>query len=252
MLLQTHNCDIGIVCCLVYFVVLVTTFVNISPDTSLSRFENNKIVVLFLLHQLCVTWARSYTIRDKSRNSSTFEIPSRWLNTSISEWYNPFYSAYAFLNCYSCSNSENPLHCNNFENHRWNRMLFMVIFSHLVGISNVALPLSLTVHEVFERRVSVRFGRFMELSGMLPTMHPVCLSSRSGYLWCIFVVSQPRKRHWRVGTRLGLCRLTSALTLRRLCIHGILYIGGSVMSILSQLAVSIKSIAARYGGRSLE
>ena len=38
--------------------------------------------------------------------------------------YIPFYSTYGFLNCYSCSNSENPLHCNNFKNQRCSRIGF--------------------------------------------------------------------------------------------------------------------------------
>ena len=37
------------------------------------------------------------------------------------------------------------MHCNNFKKHRWNRMGFILIFSHLEGISNVALLLSLMV-----------------------------------------------------------------------------------------------------------
>ena len=50
-------------------------------------------------------------------------------------------------------------------------------------------PSSITsvLSKVFERLLSVRLGRFMELSGVLPTTqfaynHPVCLSERSGYL----------------------------------------------------------------------
>ena len=44
-------------------------------------------------------------------------------------------------------------------------------------------PISITsvLSNVFERLVSVRLGRFMELSGVLP-IHPVCLPEGSGYL----------------------------------------------------------------------
>ena len=80
------------------------------------------------------------TIRDISR--ATFEIHSRWLNITI--YLIPFCSTYVFLNCYSCSNSH-PLHWNNFKNHRWSIMGFMVIFSNLTGISKVTLLMSLLV-----------------------------------------------------------------------------------------------------------
>ena len=124
--------------------------VIIDPKTIFVEFINaGKIITLFsyrmslsaqLVLLLCLEgkffWC---TTRDKSR--ATFEIPSRWLNTTIY----PILFHIWFLNCYSCSNFENPLHCNNFKNHRWNRMGFMVIFSHLEGISNVALLLSLIV-----------------------------------------------------------------------------------------------------------
>ena len=45
-------------------------------------------------------------------------------------------------------------------------------------------PISITsvLSKVFERLVSVRFGRLMERSGVLNSNHPVCLSERSGYL----------------------------------------------------------------------
>ena len=45
-------------------------------------------------------------------------------------------------------------------------------------------PISITsvLSKVFERPVSVRLGRFMELSGRGASNHPVCLSERSGYL----------------------------------------------------------------------
>ena len=44
-------------------------------------------------------------------------------------------------------------------------------------------PISITsvLSKAFERLVSVRLGRFMERSGVLPTTL-VCLSERSGYL----------------------------------------------------------------------
>ena len=38
---------------------------------------------------------------------------------------------------------------------------------------------------------------------------PVCLSERSGYLWCTFERVPHLKGHWRVGRRLGSCRLIS-------------------------------------------
>ena len=65
----------------------------------------------------------------------------RWLKITI----NPILFHIWFLNCYSWSNSENPLHCSNLKKHRWSRMGFMVIFSHLEAISNVTLLLSLIV-----------------------------------------------------------------------------------------------------------
>ena len=96
----------------------------------------------------CTTTVLVRTIRDKSR--ATFEIPKGDLILP----YIPFCPTYGFLNCYSFSNYENPLHCNHFKNHRYNRMGFMVIFCHLEGISNVALLSSLIVHISYDKMLN--------------------------------------------------------------------------------------------------
>ena len=75
------------------------------------------------------------TIRNKSR--ATFEIASRWLDITI---YPILFHISFFLNCYSCSNSQNPLHWINFKNQSWWIIGFMVLFSHLKGISIYLCP----------------------------------------------------------------------------------------------------------------
>ena len=55
-----------------------------------------------------------------------------------------------------------------------------------VRILKIFLPLLMEMLWCFERLVSVRLGRFMERSGVLPS-NPVCVSERSGYLRCTFV-----------------------------------------------------------------
>ena len=56
--------------------------------------------------------------------------------------------------------------------------------------SSFANSITSVLSKVFERLVSVRLGRFMEGSGVLPT-------------------TQFAAVHWRVGRRLGSCRLIS-------------------------------------------
>ena len=94
--------------------------------------------------------------------------------------------------------------------------------------------------KVFERLVSVRHGRFMERSGVLPTTQ---FAYRKVWVPVMHFCACPiRCRvHWRVGRRLGSCRLTSVRAafdrvnhlgfLYKLCSVGIL---GSVLSILIQ------------------
>ena len=100
-------------------------------------------------------------------------------------------------------------------------------------------PISITsvFSKVFERLVLVRLRRFLERSGVLPTTHLLI-----GKVWVPvmhFCACHIHCRvHWRVGRRLGSCRLTSVQPLHDRVNHlGILYklcsvdIGGSVISI---------------------
>ena len=61
---------------------------------------------------------------------------------------------------------------------------------------------------MFERLVSVRLGRFMERSDVLPTTQ---FAYRKGLGTCdaLLCVSHTLQSAWRVGRRLGSCRLTS-------------------------------------------
>ena len=96
-------------------------------------------------------------------------------------------------------------------------------------------PISITsvLSKVFDRLVSVRLGRFMERSGVLPTP-----SLLIGKVWAPVIdfctCRIHCKVHWRVGRRLGSCRLISAQpligsTLREFCMKLCsVGIGGSV------------------------
>ena len=70
-------------------------------------------------------------------------------------------------------------------------------------------PISITsvLSKVFERLVSVRLGRFMERSGVFPTTE---FAYRKGLGTCDALSVHPMSFnvHWRVGRKLGLCRLT--------------------------------------------
>ena len=65
-------------------------------------------------------------------------------------------------------------------------------------------PISITsvLSKVFERLMSVRLGRFMERSGVLPTTQ---FDYRKGLGTCdaLLCVSIHCRVHWRVGRRLG-------------------------------------------------
>ena len=103
------------------------------------------------------------------------------------------------------------------------------------------LPISMTsvLSKVFERLVSVRLWRFMERSGVLPTTQFSC---RKGLGTCDALLCTIHCRvHWRVGRRLGSCRLISVKplmgsTIWVFSISSALWvgIGGSVLSILAQ------------------
>ena len=71
-------------------------------------------------------------------------------------------------------------------------------------------PISITsvLSKVFERLVSVRLGRFMERSGVLPTTQ---FAYRKGLGTCDALCVCPIhcRVHWRMGRRLGSCRATS-------------------------------------------
>ena len=71
-------------------------------------------------------------------------------------------------------------------------------------------PISITsvLSKVFERQVSVRSGRFMERIVVLPTTQ---FAYRKGLGTSDALCACPIhcREHWRVGTRLGLCRLIS-------------------------------------------
>ena len=93
---------------------------------------------------------------------------------------------------------------------------------------------------MFERLVSARLGRITELSGVLPTTK---FAYRKGLGTCDSLLCgvSHYKVHWRVGRRLGLCLLTSALpliglTIREFSIFYALWvlIIGSVLSLLAQ------------------
>ena len=87
-------------------------------------------------------------------------------------------------------------------------------------------------------------GSFGTIYGMqCASNHPVSLSERPGYLWCTFACVPYCRVHWRVGRRLGMCRLISVKPLSTAVLCGywrfcLLYID----------TVSIKSITACYGG----
>ena len=71
-------------------------------------------------------------------------------------------------------------------------------------------PISITsvLSKVFERLVSVHLGRFMKRSGFLPTTQ---FAYRKGLGTCDALLCVPIhcRVHWRLGRRLGSCRLTS-------------------------------------------
>ena len=74
------------------------------------------------------------------------------------------------------------------------------------------LQISITsvLSKVFEHLVSVRLGRFMERNGVLPTTQ---FAFRKGQVWVPvmhFCACPIHCRvHWRVGRKLGSCRLIS-------------------------------------------
>ena len=83
------------------------------------------------------------------------------------------------------------------------------------------ISITSVLSRVFERRVSVCLGRFMERSGALPTWVPV-MHFCDCRIHC--------KLHWRVGRRLGsLYRLISGQhligsTIREFCISSVLWV----------------------------
>ena len=114
------------------------------------------------------------------------------------------------------------------------------------------ISITLVLSKVLKRLVSVRLGRFMELSGVLPTTQ---FAYRRGLATCdaLCACRIHCKLHWRLGRKLGSYRLISAQTLigstirefsisSALCAFCVVYID----------TVSIKSITARYGGHLSE
>ena len=71
-------------------------------------------------------------------------------------------------------------------------------------------PISITpaLSKVFERLVSSRLGRFMERNGVLPTTQ-FAYRKDLGTCSALLCVSHHCKVNWRVGRRLGSCRLIS-------------------------------------------
>ena len=71
-------------------------------------------------------------------------------------------------------------------------------------------PISITsaLSKMFERLVSVRLGRFLERSGILPTTQ---FAYRKVLVPVMHLCACPIhcRVHWRVGSRLGSCRLNS-------------------------------------------
>ena len=89
-------------------------------------------------------------------------------------------------------------------------------------------PISLTsvLSKVFDRLVSVRLGRFIERSGVLPTTQ---FAYRKGLGICDALLCIHCKVHWSVGRRLGSCRLISVQpligsTIREFCISSVLWV----------------------------
>ena len=115
-------------------------------------------------------------------------------------------------------------------------------------------PISITsvLSEVFERLVSVRLGRFMERSGVLPTNQ---FAYRRGLgtcdaLLCVSLTLQSALENWQEARIVKIVfsaafdRINKTGILDKLCSVGI---GGSVLSTYID-TVSIKLITASYGG----
>ena len=113
-------------------------------------------------------------------------------------------------------------------------------------------PSSITsvLSKVFERLVSVRLGRFMERSGVLPTTQFAYWKGLGtpDALLCVFHILQSALER---GQEASILQIGFSAAFDRVNHRVIIYklrsvgIGGSVLSILT---VSIKSITARYGG----
>ena len=108
--------------------------------------------------------------------------------------------------------------------------------------------------KVFLYLVSVRLGRFIEGSGVRPTTKCVYRKGLCAYD-ALYACSIHCKVHWRVGKRLGSCRMISAQPDRlnhqgipyKLCSEGI---GGSVLSILTQFLSNLSQHVLVDGRRS--
>ena len=117
-------------------------------------------------------------------------------------------------------------------------------------------PICITsiMSKVFVRLVSVRLGRFMERSGVLPTTQFAYLKG-PGIFDALLYLSYTLQSALESGQDARIVQIDFSAAFDRVNHQGILDklcsvgIGGSVLSILT---VSIKSITARYGGRLLE
>ena len=108
-------------------------------------------------------------------------------------------------------------------------------------------PISITsvLSKVFERLVSVRLGRFMERSGVLPTTQFAYRKVRVPVMH-ICACRIHCKVHWRAGRRLGSFRLISAQpligsTMREFCISSVLW----VLEVLCFLSILTQFLSDR-------
>ena len=118
--------------------------------------------------------------------------------------------------------------------------LFVYVVSRLSVVAN-SRPISITsvLSKVFERLMSVRLGRFMEHSGVLPSTQ---FAYRKGLGTCdaMLCVSQTLQSASESGQEAGIVQLDFSATFDRVNHQGLLYrlcsvgVGGSVLSIPSQ------------------
>ena len=119
-------------------------------------------------------------------------------------------------------------------------------FSSVANYRGISITSVLST--VFERLVSVRLGRFMECSGVLPTTQWLI-----GKVWlhvmhyCACPIHC--KVHLKVGRRLGSCRLISVQPLIGSTIRAFsIVLCGWRLFVVYTDTLSVKPITARYGG----